>query len=106
MPCQIGLDLVGMFGVAGFHHHQQFGRLNGRGGEQAVMGDFDDVSAIIADAGRNIRQHAWTVGDLEDQPQDPSVPEKGAQDCVGKDTGVDVAARQGRATRRPLNSSG
>ena len=92
MPRQIGFDLVGMFGITGFYHHQQFRRLDRRGGEQAVMGNLDDVAAVIADTGGDVRQCARTIGDLEDQPQDPSIPEQGAQDRIGENAGVDVAA--------------
>ena len=56
-----------------------------------MMGHLNDVSAVVANARRNVSQHSGAVGNLEDQAKNSSVPEKGSKDRIGQNTGIDVA---------------
>jgi len=66
------------------------------------MRHFDDVSTVIANTRGDVSQHSGAVGNLEDQAKNSSVPEKGAKDRIGQNTGIDVATRQGKGNLAAL----
>ena len=59
----------------------------------------DDVAAGRRDPGGDVGQHAGPVRDVEVQPQDAPVPQQVAQQHVGQDARVDVAAADRGAHR-------
>ena len=51
-----------MRGIAGLHHHLQLRCLHGRCGEQALVRDFDDIAAAVADLAGDVRQDTGRSG--------------------------------------------
>src|SRR5262249_22563856 len=65
--------------------------------EQAVVRDVDDVAAGVADARGDLGEDAGAIGNFHAQPHQPPVAQQVAQQHVGEDAGVDVAAGDGDA---------
>ena len=63
-------------------------------GEHALVIDFDDVDALFVEDARDVEQRAGLILQLDAQPRQPPRPREIAQQHVGEQPRVDIAAAQ------------
>ena len=90
-------DLVGVGGVLRLDHHAQHRGLRRGVHQHAVVADFQDVAARFADEGRDLREDAGAVLDLDDDGEHAALAREFAQDHVRQQAHVDIAAREQHA---------
>ncbi len=60
------------------------------------MDDFEDVAALGADAGGDVGEYAGAIGDFHQNAQQAAIAQEVAQQGVGEDARIDIAAANGQ----------
>src|SRR3546814_2039449 len=80
--------------------------LGGQRREYALVIDFDDVGALLIEYPRDIVERARLILEPDAQPCEPARPREIAQQHVGEQSSVDIAAAQDDAEGLALEALG
>src|SRR3954447_13367312 len=95
-----------MLGVARLDHQSQIGAFGADVGHHAIVRDFEDIAARLADDGGDAREPAGLVFDFYYNGKQTPFARQLTQDHVGKQPHIDAATREDNGNLAPAEHLG